>query len=328
MNPHLRVSVRSTLAAAVVCVCLAGSAASSAQSTKFAADQNRLHQEAAAARKAKNLELDDALAARYPASKFQPATIQKVAPGGSVSINLAGRLPQGVVILSERDGAALSGETVSAQSYSARLTVGPNEEPGFVRLWAYTPVSFELTSVPVAFIDRVYQFELKSANGYTVKVMPVEKTFTVEGPNATVKYQADFYKPGETKPFETMSARHDFSTGDEPHARLDLHLLISSASPEAEIDQIGTQLEDPKLTDEQRDALMLRRMNVQRRMIEEMAKGLQTDPASLNKKQDDFGCHLLQVYPGNAGAVKATVLCGKNFNGGALEMTGTMTAVR
>jgi hypothetical protein len=313
---------------AVGLVCLAGSMVSFAQSTKFAADQGRLHQEAVAARKVKGVDLDDALAAQYPAAQFQPVTVQKVAPGGSVSVTIAGKFPAGVTVLSERDGAVLSGQTLSARSYSARLTVDPDAAPGFVRLWAFTSVSFEAAWVPVAFIDRAYRFDLKSANGYTVKVAPVDKTFTIDQQNATLAYQADFYKPGETKPFETMSAGHHFSTGEEPHSRLDITLLNTATSPEAEMDEIGKKLEDPKLTAAQRNTLMQAMMKVQQRMMEEMTKGLQTDPASLNKKQDDFGCHLLQVYPGNAGAVEGTILCGKNFNGGTLQTTGTMTVVR
>lgn len=314
---------------AVALLCLGGSVVSFAQSTKFTADRDRLHQEAAAARKAKGVDLDDALAAQYPAAQFQPVAVQKVVPGGSLSITVAGKFPTGVNLLSERDGAVLSGQTISAQSYSARMTVGPDEGPGFVRLWAFTPVSFESAWVSVAFIDRVYQFELKSANGYTVKVTPVEKTFTiVDSKNASVKYQADFFKPGETKPFETMNASQAFSWGDEPHSRLDITLLESSTSPEAKMEEIGRKIGDPKLTEAQRNALIMERAQLQQKMMQDMMKGLQTDPASANKATDDFGCRLLQVYPGKAGAVEGTILCGKNFNGGVLRTTGTMTAVR
>jgi hypothetical protein len=78
----------------------------------------------------------------------------------------------------------------------------------------------------------------------------------------------------------------------------------------------------------ERNAAMARIAEVQRKMVEELTRGLQTDPASLDRKRDDFGCGLLQVYPGNGGSVEASFTCGMNFNGGVLNVTGTMTRVR
>jgi hypothetical protein len=74
---------------------------------------------------------------------------------------------------------------------------------------------------------------------------------------------------------------------------------------------------------------MARMMEIQRTMLEEMAKALQTDPASLNKEQDDFGCGLVQMYPDKGVIVDGNIICGQNFHGGdALKVTGTMTQVR
>lgn len=49
---------------------------------------------------------------------FQPVKVQKVLPGGSLSIALAGQIPAGATILSDRDGAVLAGAVVNAGSYS------------------------------------------------------------------------------------------------------------------------------------------------------------------------------------------------------------------
>jgi hypothetical protein len=68
----------------------------------------------------------------------------------------------------------------------------------------------------VALVDTLYRFDLKSPNGYTIKVTPVEKTFTIlENRTARVKYQAEFYKPGTTTPFETIVGDESF----DPRAR-------------------------------------------------------------------------------------------------------------
>ncbi len=152
--------------------------------------------------------------------------------------------------------------------------------------------------------------------------------------HASAKYQAEFYKPGESKPFETLTGDQSFYVGDEPlashtpDARLEISFGHSTTSPQAEIEQLSKTLGDPKSTDAQRGAAMTRIGELQRKMLEGVTKALQTDPASLNKAQDDFGCGLLQVYPSKGGVVEGMISCGKNFNDGVLKVTGTMTRVR
>ena len=259
--------------------------------------------------------------------------IQKVLPGGSVAVTVRGDFPAGTTILSERDGVTISGAALSATTYSARVTVPPDEGPGFVRLWAFTPIVHGPTAV--ALVETLYRFDLKSPNGYTVKIAPVDKTFTIsDNKHAQVKYQAEFYKPGEARPFETVTGYQTFDAGDAPHesrtpyARLDISFDQSTTSPQAEMEEINNKMSDPKTTDAERNALMGRLGEVQRKMLEAMTKALQTDPASLNKKQDDFGCGFLQLYPSKGGVVEGGFICGKNFNEGRLNVTGTMTQVR
>ena len=76
-------------------------------------------------------------------------------------------------MLSQRDGVALSGATMTATSYSARLTVAANEYPGFARLFGATNITFaqhQHNYLAVTFIDAVYRFDLKSAAGVVVKL--------------------------------------------------------------------------------------------------------------------------------------------------------------
>ncbi len=261
--------------------------------------------------------------------------IQKLLPGSSLAVTVRGDFPSGTTILSERDGVTLSDAALSATTYSARLTIPPDEAPGFVRLWAFTLIGGIEGSTAVALVDTLYRFDLKSPNGYTVKIAPVEKTFTIrDNKFAKVKYQAEFYKPGEAKPFETVTGDQTFYVGDAPleshtpYARLEISLGQSTSSPQAEIEAISKKMGDPKTTEAERNALMARMGEVQRKMLEDMTKAFQTDPASLNKKQDDFGCGFVQLYPSKGGVVEGRFSCGQNFNGGELKVTGTMTQVR
>jgi hypothetical protein len=298
----------------------------SAQSTRFEADRERLHQEAAKARAAIGVDVFDPILDRqYPYSQIQKVKVQKLTPGAGATVTLAGKFPPGVTVLSDRDGAVLSGAVLTSSSYSARMTIGATEHPGYVKLWAFTPVNHVWSTMPVVFIDGVYRFDLRSANGFTVKVSPMAKSFTVDDKNAALEYKAEFFKPGETTPFQTRAGSMNYVAEEDTRTRLDINLPEPDGSAAKELDEITRKMNDPKLTGAQRSELTLQMVKAQQRMLEETMKA---NPADAQKKIDDFGCRIMQVYPGQAGAVEADFSCGKNFNGGALRTTGTMTAVK
>lgn len=266
--------------------------------------------------------------------KAPGARIQKVLPGGSISVTLTGDFPAGTTFLSERDAVTISGATQTTNSYSARLTIPPDEAPGYVRLFAITPVGIEGFAA-VAVVDTFYRFDLKSPDGYTVKITPLEKTFTVDNVHTSAKYKGEFYKPGQTTPFQTVTGDQMFFPdkgpfeSHTPYARLDIGFDKSAGSPQAELEELNKKMADPKTSAADRNAAMARMMEVQKKMVEQITKGLQTDPASLNKEQDDFGCGLVQMYPDKGAIVDGNIICGSKFHGGnPLKVTGTMERVR
>jgi hypothetical protein len=319
-----------------VCAGMAGAVVLSAQvTTTFKADRERLRTAARALAVKRGLTegelLGNAISSPF---KGPVAKIQEVLPGGSVSVAVTGDFPAGTRFLSERDAVAISGAAQTTNAYSARLTIPPDEAPGYVRLFAITPVGIEGFAA-VALVDTFYRFDLKSPDGYTIKITPLEKTFTIDNVHASAKYQAEFYKPGETKPFETLTGDQTFDPGNSPfeshtpYARLDIELDKSAGSPQAELEELNKKMADPKTSTADRNAAMARMMQIQTNMLEQMTKALQTDPASLNKEQDDFGCGLVQMYPDKGVIVDGNISCGKNFHGGdPLKITGTMTQVR
>lgn len=323
----MKASVRAAALAFSLVVYAAGSVDVSAQSTNFEAEKGRLHQQAAKDRAALGIELlDPKLDVLYPYSKITPVTVQKVAPGGSAAVALTGSFPPGVAVLSDRDGAVLSGATLSSTEYSARITVGATEGPGYVKLWAITPVHHVWTTMPVLFIDAVYRFDLESANGYTVVVTPTAKSFTLEGGYARLPYKAEFYKPGESTPFQTRDGWMSYHSDEDTHTALNIDFPEPQGSAAQELDDIMKQMDDPQLTDAQRSDLTVRMVEAQQRMLEEM---MNADPAAAQKKTDEFGCRMVQLDPGPDGAVAGGIVCGKNFaSGGGLQVTGTMTQVR
>jgi hypothetical protein len=166
---------------------MVGAVVLSAQvTTRFKADHERLQTAARISRSERPLGgelLRNAISSPF---KGPVAKIQKVLPGGSVSITVMGDFPAGTRFLSERDAVTISGATQTTTSYSARLAIPPDEAPGYVRLFAMTPVGIEGFAA-VAVVDTFYRFDLKSPEGYTIKITPLEKTFTIDSVHASAK---------------------------------------------------------------------------------------------------------------------------------------------
>src|SRR4026209_1506055 len=227
---------------------MAGAVVLSAQvTTKFKADHARL--QTAARNLAIQKGLSEAELLRNAISspfKGRVSTVQKVLPGGSISVTVTGDFPAGTTFLSERDAVMISGATQTTTSYSARLTIPQDEAPGYVRLFAITPVGIEGFAA-VALVDTFYRFDLKSPDGYTVKITPLEKTFTIDNVHASAKYQAEFYKLGQTTPFQTVTGDQSFDPGKgpfeshTPYARIDIGFDQSAGAPEAELEALKTQ---------------------------------------------------------------------------------------
>lgn len=311
-------------------VALAGVAPLSAQvTTNFRAERERLLRVARETQLAKGLSEGEMLRIPLLTPMASPGPeIQKVLPGGSVAVTVRGDFPAGTIFLSERDDVTISGAAVSTTTYSARLAIPPDEGPGFVRLWAFTPIGIRGPAA-VAFVQTLYRFDLRSPDGYTVRIAPVEEAFRLsDNREARVKYRAEFYSPGETTAFETNTGYQVFYANQEASAMLDIGIDQSTTSPDAEMDAIREKMNDPKTTEAERNVLLARMLAVQGKMFEDMNKAMQTDPASLNKKQADFGCVEARLTPGTGGVVAGHISCGQNFHDGMLKVTGTMTQLK
>jgi len=323
------------IAIAVMALSLASTASAFAQDNpRFKAERDRLMSVSRQGRIAANRLVDEFDTNPFENSK---ATLQKVAPGGSVSVTVPGNYPQGTVMLSERDGVTLSNAALSTTSYSGKLAIPAGELPGFARLYAFTPLSATQIEqhgyLGVTFIDAVYRLDLRSASGTVVKVTPLENTFTLDPSQrrADVKYQAEFFKPGQTTPFETMNGTQHFESSDVLATHFDISLTESAGSPQAAVEALMSQMNDPKLTDAQRNELMQRLVEMQTKMFQGITpSGLQATAAAEQQKNDDFGCGLIQVYAknGTAEPVEAAMVCGDNFEGGNPKLTGTMTIMK
>ena len=64
---------------------------------------------------------------------------------------------------------------------------------GAVVLSAQVTTKFKVEGfAAVAVVDTFYRVDLKSPEGYTIKITPLEKTFTIDNVHASAKYKAEF----------------------------------------------------------------------------------------------------------------------------------------
>jgi hypothetical protein len=247
-----------------------------------------------------------------------------VAPGQSATLAVKGTFPPRTTFLLENDQVTLGTPTVGATAFSASITAAPDAIPGFARLFAYAPVSGAWKALPAVFVGTPPTFDLRASNGWTVKVVPQGKTFALRGEEASVPYSAEFYKPGEAKPFETATGTLTIDGGRAPSDEWSFSISAGSAgSAMAEMEAIQRQMGDAnafmKMTDAQRDALMAKLERLTERMGKE-AEAMVADPAAVQRKQDAFGCQHLSLSLASAN-VTGAVSCGKDV--GRLELTGT-----
>lgn len=315
----------------VVLTAVAGTALvrAAALNTKYHAEVQQLRQQWSAQQQAEGLTggaQAKALYAKYPTPELTLAKTALVAPGGTAKVSLTGSFPAGTVFVIENDQLTLSGGAVAGNTYSATVTASPDAVPAFGRLHAFAPVSGASANVAAVFVGAPPSFEFTASNGWLIKVAPTAKQFEISGPSATVNYNADFYKPGETKPFETTTGTLSLSASNPPSDHLSFS--ISSAGGMApllqEMEAIQRQMADGaafmKKTEKEQAAIMAKLEDIGNRMAAAQETMI-ADPAEMQRREDAFGCSSLNIFFAPGGGASGSVSCGKDL--GTLQLTGS-----
>ncbi len=171
-------------------------------------------------------------------------------------------------------------------------------------------------------------------------------------------YQAEFYRGAETKPFTVRdvlltlheaprsgaayTGRIEMSEADQQKmsataAAQQGQMIQSQAQTQAamekvqakyqgEMDKLQQQLDNPKLSDQERQQAAIRIGQIAQKMGEEMKSVMEGRQKSgfeqqMDKEQTDFGCQSLQ-FRMEQGAVEGSMPCGKNV--GTLRFKGAM----
>lgn len=312
--------------AAATLALLVAAALVRAQASPFQAKRNELRKQAEAAQQTQGLAgaaNRKALFAKYPTPEIKLAKPLALAAGVSGALSVPGRFPEGASVVAGSEAITLADVAVTATAVKGTVTAAAGLPPQWARVYVFAPVSLAETWTPV-FVGAPQAFELKASNGWTVKVTPDAKAFTVSEREARVSYKAEFFKPGAATPFETTSGPLALDANDTTVGRYNVMLSAGqSGSAMEEYQELSKRMVEMmqagKVGTKEFDALQKKAEAAQARWMKEM-ESMVADPAAAQKKQDAFGCQTISLTV-KGPAVTGSISCGKDV--GTLQVTGT-----
>ena len=227
----------------------------------------------------------------------------------------------------ENDQVTLDAGTSTTSTYRAVATAAADAFPSFgasLRLRAR-----ERRLQPVRRRPRRRDAQLRARappkTGWTIKLAPTAKAYTLSGGEATRCPTApSTSSAGETTPFETASGELSLSINDTPRSNYTLSMTAGEVGMlMQELQAVQKQMGDPmafmkKPAKEQQ--AVYNKMNAITDKLTKAQEKLYGDPAVAQKMQDDFGCGTINLQL-SARGVRGSINCGRNL--GSLDITGT-----
>jgi hypothetical protein len=310
---------------------MAGAVARAAGAAKFWEKRSAMSRESRAEQQRLGLagrENQKALYSQFPTPEITLCKPVVLTPGGSAPVSLTGKFVEKTAFLAANDDVTLEG-TLAAGKFTGTATAAADAGPGWAPVHAIVPVSGANKSCGAIFVGPVAAYEFKGDNGWTIKLAPQAKAFSIGESEATLPYAVTFFKDGEAKPFKTMATALTLRDSDNPTRDIFMTLNASGAagSPEAELAEIQRKLS-------QEDAFKKLGMAEISRLSERMGKLMEGQMKDMNspgwaerqqKEQDEFGCRSI-AFSVKAGAVTGNVSCGRNIgSNGSVKLTGGAT---
>lgn len=270
--------------------------------TKYEAELRRLRGEWRAAQQSEGLDPNrgrKALYSKYPTPEITLVKPVVIAPGAAAPIAVSGRFAPGTTFLIDHDQVTLTAPVATATKYSARASVDAEALPGFARVFAYAPVSGAWSQAGVVLIGSAPTLSLTASNGWTIRLTPAAKAWTVNGGDATLAYKAEYGKPGGTAPFETVTGTLSLSDDTPPGTSYTFSMQPGvSGTALQEYQQLMAKMADPaafmKMSAKERAAFEKTMEEVGDRMTKEM-EAMSANPAAAQEKQAQFGCGTINV---------------------------------
>lgn len=311
----------------VLAVGLAGVLVKAAGLTsKYDAEMTRLRGEWRVARQAEGLDPvrgAKALYDKYPTPELALCKAAVVAPGASAPLTCRGRFGPKTTFLTDHDQVTLTPGAVSATSFAATTTVAADALPAFVRVFAYAPVSGAWSRHGAVVIGARPAFTFTASNGWTVTLTPDARTWLVDGETASLSYRAEYFTPGSSTPFETMTGPLTVSASDRPGPTYTVSLQAGgTGTAMQEYQELVSKMADPaafmKMSAKERAAFEKRMEEVGDRMTKEM-EAMTANPEAMIEKQARFGCGAISITV-EGGQASGSVSCGQKV--GSLSLKG------
>lgn len=300
-----------------------------ASTNRYAEKQRAIVAECAAEQKRLGVTDRKILFGKYPTPEITLCKMVRVLPGRAVDVVLRGKFAPGTKFLFENDSVEVMKETMAPAEYRATVQVPPNSGPSYALLHAFAPVSGGNAQCQALYVGGRYEWEFAAPNGWRVRLVLLDEGFQ---PGATqppeIRYRAEFFRGAEPKPFETRNLR--LSLTSVPWDDAYSGSIEESGAPEgsamAEMEKLTTKMQDPKLSDQERERLIAQFEALSERIAKEqdaLVKKMSspTYAQDMEKKEREFGCRYLQ-FRIKAGAIDGSMTCGQNV--GTLQLKGTM----
>jgi FKBP-type peptidyl-prolyl cis-trans isomerase len=260
-------------------------------------------------------------------SLVSPSTVK---PGDTVEVAVTGKFPAGTQFLFESDAVEVLKESCAANSYRASIKVNPAAGPETLAVRAFAPVCCKSKSRYDAIaIAGDYAWELKAVNGWTVKARSVAPA-AGDSRSKGLAYALEFFRGAETTPFEKRRATL-FPTQPPPNYDLTYYFSISnqdegSMNAQQEMESLGKQIQNPNLSDAERERLTKKISDAVDRMTKNMDKKTGPDYVKqLQEKEQAFGCKDIHLKLNN-GVATGDMTCSEK-NGRSIALTGTLKSL-
>jgi hypothetical protein len=268
----------------------------------------------------------DALKAKYPTPEIHLTSGGCVLPGGTGEVVVKGKFAPGTRFIFEDDNLEVVKESLVGGEYRATLKAATGIGPQSAGLLAITPVTALTVHKDNAVqVGGRYEWTMQAGNGWRVVARSQGGQTCAATEYGAFPYELLFYRPGETSPFEKRSAKLYHSLWERTNYRLSISQEDSAADAGMQgYTDLARKLSDPKLTNAQRQQVMVQLQQAQAAMMANVKK--MSDPAYIQAQQAkrlEFGCERidLEVPPGSN--FKGEMRCAEKV-GTRIPITGAM----
>ncbi len=264
----------------------------------------------------------DAARAKYPTPEIHMVSAGCMLPGGTAQVVVRGKFSPGTKFVFENDNIDVVQEALVGNEYRATLKAAPGIGPQTAAVMAISPLTcVTARSDRAAVVGGTFEWAMESANGWKITARPVGGKACDAGSSEDLPYDVQFFRAGETTPFEKRPANLYFSQYESTNYRF--RMKEQAPAGMEEFQQIGAKMADPKLSNAERQKLMAQYMQMQQKMAAVMKQV--TDPAyqkELQQKKLEFGCEVIELKE-SGGSLTGTMRCSQKV-GTRVALTGTM----